>query len=499
MAERRGTHVRQNTSVADSQIISQECNGQQSPNLLSSTEVGSVNKQDLETGEPRKQRFKTTLDRFLRRGKEPIGVIQSIKKIYGCSWLNVLLLLTPVAWWAHIDEHFGDNNHTVVFSLCFLTIIPHECLFDYCGEQMAFYLGKDLGDLLTITLNNAVEVTLAIMLLLQCELKLLQSTITGVILLHLLLVPGAAFLTGGARIWEQDLHPVHTQLNHTLLTVGVLALLLPASFYAAINSGTSNAILANGELSDLGSSTQSDFLNMSRGLAMMLIIIYICSRIFYHNPPGAGNTLLTHSLAPAQFKVDDEKLQKEEPDVNQWVCICFLIVNIGVMAVTSEWLVDSIEPVRNISGITSEWFGLVILPFVSFSADGVVAVGYFLQKALSRVWSRKEDPEPPSPLAKAEAIDLSIQFVLLWMPFLTLLGWWIGKPFNLLFDFFEVALLLGACFLVNFVTADSKTNWAEGFILLSFYAMMVLCTWYYRGESDISSLLLCPGQTATSS
>ena len=40
-------------------------------------------------------------------------------------------------------------------------------------------------------------------------------------------------------------------------------------------------------------------------------------------------------------------------------------------------------------------------------------------------------------------------------------------------DFFEVALLLGASFLVNFVTADSKTNWAEGFVLLSFYTMMV--------------------------
>lgn len=156
-----------------------------------------------------------------------------------------------------------------------------------------------------------------------------------------------------------------------------------------------------------------------------------------------------------------------------------------------QQLVDSIEPVRHVSGITSEWFGLVLLPFVAFSADGAVAAGYYLQKALSRVRSKTDVPEPITTLAKAEAIDLSIQFVLLWMPFLTLLGWWTNKPFNLLFgalltsmrllpaklkcpsDFFEVALLLGACFLVNFVTADSKTNWAEGFILLSFYAMMV--------------------------
>lgn len=27
-------------------------------------------------------------------------------------------------------------------------------------------------------------------------------------------------------------------------------------------------------------------------------------------------------------------------------------------------------------------------------------------------------------------------------------------------DLYEVALLIGACFLVNYVTADSRTNWA---------------------------------------
>ena len=28
-------------------------------------------------------------------------------------------------------------------------------------------------------------------------------------------------------------------------------------------------------------------------------------------------------------------------------------------------------------------------------------------------------------------------------------------------DYFELALLLGASFLVNYVTADAKTNWVE--------------------------------------
>lgn len=41
-------------------------------------------------------------------------------------------------------------------------------------------------------------------------------------ILHLLLVPGAAFLSGGAHIWEQELHPNATQLNHSLLALGLV-------------------------------------------------------------------------------------------------------------------------------------------------------------------------------------------------------------------------------------------------------------------------------------
>lgn len=44
---------------------------------------------------------------------------------------------------------------------------------------------------------------------------------------------------------------------------------------------------------------------------------------------------------------------------------------------------------------------------------------------------------------------------------------------SLLFDVFEVAVLLGACLLVNYVTADAKTNWVEGMMMLVFYLMIV--------------------------
>lgn len=34
-------------------------------------------------------------------------------------------------------------------------------------------------------------------------------------------------------------------------------------------------------------------------------------------------------------------------------------------------------------------------------------------------------------------------------------------------------MLIGACFLVNYITADSKTNWSEGVTMCCFYIMIV--------------------------
>ncbi|TFK43268.1 hypothetical protein BDQ12DRAFT_674681 [Crucibulum laeve] len=447
-----------------------------------SDEVLSEKQQQHRGGVPDRAGLYLFAARFMRRGKKKIGVVESLHAIAFSSWLNILLVLIPIAW----VSNFKHWSHTTTFVLSFLAIIPLERLFDYGGEQMAYYCGKDLGDLIVITLNNAVEATLAIILLERCELKLLQSTIIGVVILHLLLIPGTSFLTGGARIMHQDLHPHLTELNHTMLTIGVLSLLIPAAFFAALDRGiTPGAQVAEGIVNE---EMRHTFLVMSRGLALILLMIYICSRIFLHNPPGDGNALRPDAGAPAAVKHEEAHLEDTDPEVNQWVCIVMILICIGLMGATAEWLVESIEFVRESGRIQEEWFGLVLLPIVSFAADGTVAIVFFIRSLVRHFFHQ---PAPPATLAKARAIDLSIQFTLFWMPFFVLLGWWTNRPLILLFDFFEVAILIGACFVVNYVTADAKTNWAEGFAMIAFYVMIALCAWFYTGQPEIEFMLAC--------
>ena len=68
-----------------------------------------------------------------------------------------MVLVIPFAWACHFMNDDGKWPHQVTFALCFISIIPLENIFDWGGEQMALYLGTELGDLAIITLNKCVN------------------------------------------------------------------------------------------------------------------------------------------------------------------------------------------------------------------------------------------------------------------------------------------------------------------------------------------------------
>ncbi|KAJ3897498.1 hypothetical protein F5879DRAFT_17235 [Lentinula edodes] len=421
--------------------------------------------------------------RFVREGKRQIGVLESLKAIATSSWLNLFYIFIPISWAFHFTNHQNAEEpeeiwpFTVTFTMSLIALVPLERSLEYGGDQISLYCGKEIGDLIIVTLNNAVEATLAIILLVKCELRLLQATIIGVVLLHLLFVPGIAFIIGGAKLIYQSLNPHSAQLNHILLLMGVLTLLLPTALFTTVGTASANSTT---------DSIREIVLMISHGSAVILLVVYAYSRVFLYNPPGDGNAFRPLPDAPTAFLEEERALLNEEPEVNQWVCIVFLLATIAIMAPTAEWLVDGVEIVRSSSEIQEEWFGLILLPLSSFAADAILALGYFIRTTVQYIlgWKR-----PPTRVAKARSIDVAIQFNLFWLPFIILLGWWSNRPMTLLFDTFEVSILIGACFLVNFVTADAKTNWAEGATMVSFYVMIALTAWFYTGDERITAIL----------
>lgn len=82
---------------------------------------------------------------------------------------------------------------------------------------------------------------------------------------------------------------------------------------------------------------------------------YVCSRIFLTNPPGEDNALVLHPAAPDALKERERILAEEEPEANVWVCLAVIAVTIGLLAVTAEFLVDTLDHVREEGSIGEEY------------------------------------------------------------------------------------------------------------------------------------------------
>lgn len=88
-------------------------------------------------------------------------------------------------------------------------------------------LGETLGGLVNATLGNVVELIVAILALVKCEIDVVQSSLIGSILSNILLVLGMCFFAGGIRFSEQTMKGTAAQLNSSLLLISVIAVLVP--------------------------------------------------------------------------------------------------------------------------------------------------------------------------------------------------------------------------------------------------------------------------------
>lgn len=167
----------------------------------------------------------------------------------------------------------------------------------------------------------------------NCEIKLVQSTVIGVVLLQLLFVTGVGFLTGGTRTIEQELHSTATQLNHTLLAMGVLATIIPAVMLSA-----SERIGASSIEEVVTETSRTNFLHLSRGMAIILLLVYVASRWYLYDPPGEDNALQLDHRAPKALHEEEEKWRNHQPVLGPGFCMLMLAVAVVLVAVTAEWV-----------------------------------------------------------------------------------------------------------------------------------------------------------------
>jgi len=423
----------------------------------------------------------------------------------------------------HLHDASCPSNVTSKPSVVsFLAIVPLAKLLAFATDDLSLRLGQTLAGLLNATLGNAVELIVAIIALVKCELTVVQSSLIGSILSNLLLVLGMCFFAGGTRFSEQGFGVSAVQLNSSLLTLSVIAVLLPAAFHNAVES-------SNGVDPLTDSQEGRDILSISHGVAIILLFIYLCYLVFqlfshknlyedrhtdvqqsikYDPKVGEklqrGKGILLHrktgvpNPAPApspprqsadmpdaentrrdngSVEAGPDEEEEEAPQMDLRTTIVLLIAVTVVVAITAEFLVGSIDGLTDTGHISKGFVGLILLPIVGNAAEHATAVTVSVKDKLT--------------LSLGVAVGSSIQIALFVIPFIVTLGWILGKPLTLLFDPFESIVLFLSVLTVNYVVQDGKSNWLEGMILMCLYVIIAVVFWYYPVSDPAGILASC--------
>jgi len=168
--------------------------------------------------------------------------------------------------------------------------------------------------------------------------------------------------------------------------------------------------------------------------------------------------------------------EEEAPQLSLYMTIGLLSVVTVLVAVTAEWLVDSIGGLVEGGGINKEFVGVILLPIVGNAAEHVTAVSVSVKDKLT--------------LSLGVAVGSSIQIALFVIPFIVTLAWMMGKPLTMLFDPFESIALFLSVMTVNYVVQDGKSNWLEGMILICLYIILGTTFFFYPGyQNAVPSIL----------
>jgi Ca2+:H+ antiporter len=315
-------------------------------------------------------------------------------------------------------------------------------------EDLATHTGEIAGGLINATFGNVVEMLLCAAGIHQNQLAVVKCTLVGSILSNLLLVMGTSFAWGGYWYHTQKFSSAGAGAHTSLMLLSVLALTLPTTYSSLL--GAEVAALSIGEI--------------SRGCSLMLLFVYVQYLYF---------ELQTHKDLfedSSSDKSDDD----EEADLTMPVAITILATCTILTAFCSEYLISSIEGTIESWKISKEFIGIIILPIIGNAAEHYTAIVVAGRNKMD--------------LSLGVAVGSSCQMAMLVTPFCVLVGWYENVDMSLDFHPFQVVVLLLSVLIVANVINDGQSNWLEGSMLITAYALIATMYLLQNPEGEPSTI-----------
>lgn len=349
------------------------------------------------------------------------------RKIY---WLLVLVPITLIV------RYGMPSRHTLIFALSAASMIPLARLLSDATENIAGRTGPTIGGLLNVTFGNAGELVIGFFALREGLQRVVKASISGSILVNLLLTLGISMLAAGVRNKTLRFNPLSARTQTTMLLLAAVSLIFPAAYH----------FLAGPDIARREADLSLEF-------AIILLLTYGFGLLF---------TLHTHrQLLTAPSREEESEAELWTP-ARSYAALALSAVAIGWMG---EVLVGSIEVAAKTLGMSDLFVGTVILAIAGNAAESTSAIRAAVKGRMD--------------LSVGIGAGSSIQIALFVAPALILLSHWVGpKAMDLVFTPVEVVALVLAIAVTTQIAGDGESNWLEGVQLIAVYIMLAMIFFY---------------------
>ncbi|CAE8612697.1 unnamed protein product [Polarella glacialis] len=305
----------------------------------------------------------------------PKSDLEGFAKIFGENKILTCLLLALPCGIAAKHMEMGD---TVVFSSCFVAVIPLAWLIGKATEDVAARIGETAGGLLNATFGNVVEMLLCIAGIRNNEIVVVQCTLLGSILSNLLLVMGCAFLFGGMYYPIQKYNQAGASTQCSLMALSVFAIGLPTIYVNVLKQ----------------ESEWEHMVEVSRWASICLLGVYFAYLVFQ---------LKTHaSLFQDESGTPEE--EEESPDLSpmtaaillaaeSWFCSKFDVCTVATSFAT-DYLIDALKGTVEQWQVSKESIPQIrVLPAETLRIDGNLRVVIYMSRLSTSARARAQDPK----------------------------------------------------------------------------------------------------------
>ena len=317
----------------------------------------------------------------------------------------------------------------LVFGLSALALIGLAWVLGQATDSLGTHTGPRLGGIRNATFGNAAELIITIFALSAGLTTVVKASIIGSVIGNVLLVLGMSVLVGGLKNGAQKFSQTVAGANSAMLVIVVIGLALPTIF---ANTGPQESPLA-GEY-------------LSIGVAVVLVILYVLSLVFYFDNPEASAT------------------EEETPAFGLKASAGLLVLSTGAVSWISEIFVGAIEPLVKELGISELFIGVILVPIIGNVAEHVVGVQLAYENKIE--------------FSMFTSVGSSLQVALLVTPVLVFLGPILGHPLHLTFSALELGALAAAAIVAAIISLDGRSNWLEGAMLCGVYAIVALAFFF---------------------